>query len=61
MHICCTDIRTDVEMDNNQDETHIDVYLDDVRPNKGDIIARHLNSLKMFFEQLSVHAATEDE
>ena len=50
-----------MEMDNNQDETHIDVYLDDARPNKGDIIARHLNSLKMFFEQLSVHAATEDE
>jgi hypothetical protein len=58
MHIGHTTIGTDVDMDSDQDEGGIDVDLDD---DEDDVIADHLNSLEMFFEQLSVCAATEDE
>ena len=54
-------IGTDVDMDSSQDQGGIDVDLDDAEPDEDDVIADHLNSLEMFFQQLSVRAATEDQ
>jgi hypothetical protein len=50
-----------VDMDSSQDQGGIDVDLDDAEPDEDDVIADHLNSLEMFFQQLSVRAATEDQ
>lgn len=54
-------VETDAEMDSDWGGDDLDADLDAAEPDEDDVVAEHLNSLEMFFEQLTVCAATENE
>ena len=58
--IGCPSVETDVEMDSDQVGDDLDADLDTTEPDEDDVV-EHLNSLEMFFEQLTVRAAIENE